>query len=118
LIKYIKSVFWRVAKRLSYIRDARCLKVKHYRLDPVLDVSGRLFCYSEFPKFSTDPSAPWLTSYVVFHSNLRNVTNQFILKSSLSAVHYFTNNMLCISHTFSTATDKPSPIYQWLQLCW
>jgi len=29
LIKYIeKSVLWRVAKRLSYIRDARCLKVK------------------------------------------------------------------------------------------
>jgi len=29
LIKYIKSVLWRVAKRLSYIEDARCLKIKH-----------------------------------------------------------------------------------------
>ena len=28
LIKYIKSVLWRVAKHLSYIQDARCLKVK------------------------------------------------------------------------------------------
>jgi len=28
LIKYTKSVLWRVAKRLSYIEDARCLKVK------------------------------------------------------------------------------------------
>ena len=28
LIKYIKSVLWKVAKRLSYIEDARCLKVK------------------------------------------------------------------------------------------
>ena len=27
LIKYIKSVLWRVAKRLSYIEDGRCLKV-------------------------------------------------------------------------------------------
>ena len=27
-IKYIKSVLWRVAKRLSYIEDARCIKVK------------------------------------------------------------------------------------------
>ena len=27
LIKYIKSILWRVAKRLSYIEDARCLKV-------------------------------------------------------------------------------------------
>ena len=28
LIKYIKSVLWRVAKRLSYKEDARCLNVK------------------------------------------------------------------------------------------
>ena len=28
MIKYIKSVLWREAKRLSYIEDARCLKVK------------------------------------------------------------------------------------------
>jgi len=28
MIKYIKSVLCRVAKRLSYIEDARCLKVK------------------------------------------------------------------------------------------
>ena len=28
LIKYIKSVLWRVAKRLSYIEEERCLKVK------------------------------------------------------------------------------------------
>ena len=28
LIKYIKSVLWRAVKRLSYIQDARCLKVK------------------------------------------------------------------------------------------
>ena len=26
-IKYTKNVLWRVAKRLSYIEDARCLKV-------------------------------------------------------------------------------------------
>ena len=30
LIKYIKSVLWRVAKCLSYTEDARCLKVKYY----------------------------------------------------------------------------------------
>jgi len=28
LIKYIKSVLWRVVKRLSYVEDARYLKVK------------------------------------------------------------------------------------------
>jgi len=29
LIKYTKSVLWRVTKRLSYIEGARCLKVKN-----------------------------------------------------------------------------------------
>ena len=29
LIKYIKSVLWRVAKYLSYIEEARCLKVNY-----------------------------------------------------------------------------------------
>jgi len=29
LIKNIKSVLWRAAKRLSYIEDARCLKVNN-----------------------------------------------------------------------------------------
>ena len=33
LVKYIKSVLWRVAKRLSYMEDARCLKVKYSRID-------------------------------------------------------------------------------------
>ena len=28
LIKYTKSVLWRVVKRLFYIEEARCLKVK------------------------------------------------------------------------------------------
>ena len=32
--EYIKSVLWRVAKRLSYIEDARGLKVKHTYLNP------------------------------------------------------------------------------------
>ena len=31
LIKYIKSIIWRVAKCLSYIEEARCLKVNILR---------------------------------------------------------------------------------------
>jgi len=53
LIKYIKSVLWRVAKRLSYIEEARCLKVNighnkyitktmHYNVYDVF--------YSQFPQ--------------------------------------------------------------------
>ena len=29
MIKYIKIILWSVAKRLSYMEDARCLKVKN-----------------------------------------------------------------------------------------
>jgi competence transcription factor ComK len=29
LIKYIKSILWRVVKCLSYIEEARCLKIKY-----------------------------------------------------------------------------------------
>jgi len=32
LIKYIKSVLWKVAKCMSYIEEARCLKVKRIKL--------------------------------------------------------------------------------------
>jgi len=35
LIKYIKSVLWRVAKCLSYIEEARCLKVKRFNTGEV-----------------------------------------------------------------------------------
>jgi hypothetical protein len=31
LIKYIKSVLWRVVKCLSYIEEARCLKVNELK---------------------------------------------------------------------------------------
>ena len=56
LIKYIKSVLWRGAKRLSYIEDAWCLKVKYteYKLKEVsndnnqvsriVDMSMKLLC--------------------------------------------------------------------------
>ena len=36
LIKYIKSVLWRVAKCLSYIEEARCLKVKKLNEGPTM----------------------------------------------------------------------------------
>lgn len=76
------------------------------------------FVIQSFSKFWTDPSAPWQTSYMIFLSNLRNVTHQFILKSGLSAVHSCTNNLLCIFHNFSTETDKPSPACRRFDLCW
>ena len=37
LIKYIKSVLWKVAKSLSYREEARCLKVKMNRATGKVD---------------------------------------------------------------------------------
>jgi hypothetical protein len=38
LIKYIKRVLWRVAKRLSYIEDGQCLKVRDLFLEEFRDL--------------------------------------------------------------------------------
>jgi hypothetical protein len=43
LVKYIKSVLWRVAKRLSYTEDARCLKVKRIFSIKILLCSSPFF---------------------------------------------------------------------------
>jgi len=48
LINYIKSVLWRVAKRLSYIQDARCLKVKDNRILQIYDIQEGLQNYLAF----------------------------------------------------------------------
>ena len=49
LIKYIKSVLWRVAKCLSYIEDARCLKVNFHLINVNRGDRGstvvKLLCY-------------------------------------------------------------------------
>jgi len=45
LIKYIKSVLWRVAKCLSYTEEARCLKVKLTSLSVRIENSSlEMFC--------------------------------------------------------------------------
>ena len=48
LIKYIKSVLWKVAKRLSYIEDARCLKVNISFGSPVKEPSLQVSSWSPF----------------------------------------------------------------------
>ena len=41
LIKYIKSVLWRVAKCLFYIEESRCLKVNIMGLDSSVGIAAR-----------------------------------------------------------------------------
>ena len=58
LIKYIKNVLWRVAKCLSYIDEARCLKVNNLRI-------LQFVCISLTIKF--------LTSRSIFIEELRSL---------------------------------------------
>jgi len=44
LIKYTKSFLWRVAKRLSFIKDARCLKV-----NAELRILRQMFPFDKIP---------------------------------------------------------------------
>jgi hypothetical protein len=53
LIKYVRSFRWRWVKRLSYIEDAQCLKVKH------LTTTLNLNCTSELISYLIDKSL-WL----------------------------------------------------------
>ena len=51
LIKYIKSVLWRVAKRQSYMENAQCLKVKSasYYCRGLTSLSDRISILLQFP---------------------------------------------------------------------
>ena len=71
MIKYIKSVLWRVAKCLSYIEEARCLKVKSinnkfftkaYTLTHVcvfVCVYIYLYLYTERERLTERQREPW-----------------------------------------------------------
>ena len=52
LIKYIKSFLWRVVKRLSYIEDARCLKVKQTKIFLVNAISNTTPCTSPLTSYT------------------------------------------------------------------
>jgi hypothetical protein len=60
LIKHKKSVLWRVAKRLSYKEDARCLKVK---VNGELDALKR-FALGKEPHVSIRYDAGWTPEHV------------------------------------------------------
>jgi len=74
LIKYIKSVHWRVAKRLSYIEDARCLKVKTERNIRIRGHSVKVICglSSWYATASLGYWIPMFRRYI----DLRNVWNR------------------------------------------
>jgi len=61
LIKYIKRVLWRVAKRLSYIEDAQCLKVNNC-------ISSFSFPFVAHKKFNSKvKSILKFSLFVIFH---------------------------------------------------
>ena len=62
LIKYIKSVLWRAAKRLSYIEDARCLKVNRKVMSSDFWTVGEMTHDKELYLEASDRASTWSTS--------------------------------------------------------
>jgi hypothetical protein len=58
LIKYIKSVLWRVTKFLSYIEEARCLKVNTYGRKVLMEKS-HLESLCDNSKGKANPVQAW-----------------------------------------------------------
>ena len=85
LIKYTKGFLWRVAKRLSYIEDARFLKVKHVTLH--LQQQGNL---------STGKHTVWSHLYVLNVTGVSNMTKIFeVLAAILLSFQVFQNVRWC-----------------------
>ena len=79
LIKYIKSVLWRAAKRLSYIEDARCLKVNYVR--PSIHPSVRM----------EQLGSQWTDFHEILHSDIFRKSSEKIqvsIKSDKNNVYF------------------------------
>jgi len=70
LIKYIKNVLWRVAKRLSYAEGAECLKVKYLiKIDFKTNNSIRKFLRNKNPLNNTKYFYTYFTDEIVLKTN-------------------------------------------------
>ena len=56
----MKDVLWKVVKRLSYIQDARCLKVKVHNDFELESLPPSQYCSSEF---DTYPSSCFIVTF-------------------------------------------------------
>ena len=90
LIKYIKSVLWRAAKRLSYIEDARCLKVNRLIKHSKMFGMGRNVKETMVLRISRQPSRVQIMTernnliYSPQYSCLANIVNE------LQVLRFFT----------------------------
>jgi hypothetical protein len=93
-IKYIKSVIWRVAKCLSYIEEARCLKVK----DLYGGANPLLFSHKQFG-YSSTINIPFGTA--------NRLTGEAKLGSHPTPAHYLplTLNKWFTKHVHITVTN-------------
>jgi len=79
VIKYIKSVLWRVAKPLSYIEEARCLKVNDTsHLQPINHKNQSVSCYTLVNRMLTlgylHVTFPWMGKSHLAISELLHTT--------------------------------------------
>ena len=97
LIKYIKSILWRVAKRLSYIQDARGLKVNlHLSIAPNCAGTAARYKREQHPLLPLPPS---------IDMSLQKVVHLFKPTSTKTTV--------CRPNTFSSTKILPT-VYLWV----
>ena len=125
LIKYIKIVPWRAAKRLSYIKDARCLKVNEHPSGGSRDVAyGRTDMTKLIVVFTIFANPPHIRGYAALPqtavTTVRNTTkaiiqqtypvlrDQIVLHRTLCHCQYFVNLKSKDSNLHSVYTSTPS----------
>ena len=79
LIKYIKSVLWRVAKRLSYIQDVRWLKV-NFSLQSQQGLVSIVFPSIRISTLSSFLTDTWHNARRIYLEEIiRNILNHYPL---------------------------------------
>ena len=106
LIKYIKSVLWRVAKRLSYIEDACWLKVNWFL--PTTSMNGNRFhksCYwntKTWPLFDVFVK-PYLIPLFRHYLGLPNNRSTFLCSTKIpyAVINFCSLTHIIFFHDFS-----------------
>ena len=100
LIKYIKIFLWRVAKRLSYKDDTRCLKVKG-------ETFGSTISHLGVTEFNYGPEVR--LSWAIASLSLADPSNVIIayVRSGARPSISFTNVYTRLTHPFEVLQTKP-----------
>ena len=119
LIKYIKSVLWRVAKCLSYIEDARCLKVQ-WRILRDSNIKCTVFAFFFFYiplVFNINIISLFFKKYFKFYFSFNSCNSGKLIPSTESlcaaSTHFESKSQVCKNKTKCYVTES----FKWKFMC-